>query len=87
MQHDAWAMQQLPPAAQQSELCDATSEVAFAVPISAATATIMKYFIVTPIETSLKCLRTARAEPAQIRRRRLAAAERAVFRRAPQSVR
>ena len=45
MQHDGWAMQQLPPLMQQSELCDATFEVALAVLISAATATIMKYFM------------------------------------------
>ena len=66
MQHGAWAMQQLPPPAQQSELCDATSEVALAVLISAATAMIMKYFIVPPVETWVDLPPRDVAEPAQI---------------------
>lgn len=48
VQQGACAMQQLPPVMQQPAACGATFDVALAVLISAATAIIMKYFIVPP---------------------------------------
>jgi hypothetical protein len=68
-------MQQLAPAAQQLPPCEATSEVAFAVLISAATAIIMKYFIVPPVEDFSK-FSARNAEPTAIRQASRAAAAR-----------
>ena len=79
MQHDAWAMQQLPLLMQQSELFDATFDVALAVLISAATATIIKYFMCSPVGVWLFSVRT-KCGPGATNEWLIAAAERAAGR-------
>ena len=84
MQQDALAMQQLPPLMQQSELCGVTFDVALAVLISAATATIMKYFMCILL-LELRWLRPQKCGPGATNESWIAAAARAAVQRAPRA--
>ena len=84
MQHGALAMQQLPPLMQQSELCGVTFDVALAVLIRAATATIMKYFMCILL-LELRSLRPQKCGPGATNESRIAAAAPAAAQRAGRS--